>query len=148
MSFCFTIAELEFVRNPALEAGKKPRTQAQQTRSPRLRWVKSCLGSACGKGLAQKPLAAADQSRRFTLSKLHNPKNTRLIDPWKRVLELSAYAASPCWPFIVAKCALLHLKRLCPSPTFQALHAEAPCTSPPHKPQLRCSKVCYRSRYL
>jgi len=37
MSFCFTIAELEFVRDPALEAGKKPRTPAQQARSPWLR---------------------------------------------------------------------------------------------------------------
>mgnify|MGYP001645168139 len=58
MSFCFTIAELEFVRDPALEAGKKPRTPAQQTRSSRLRWAKSCLGSACGTGLVRKLLAA------------------------------------------------------------------------------------------
>lgn len=127
MSFCFTIAELEFVRDPALEAGKKPRTLAQQTRSSRSRRT---------------------DTRGLTLPKLHNPKNTRLIDPWKRVLGLSAYAASPCWPFIVTKCALLHLKRLCPSSTLQVLHAEAPCTSLPHKPQLRCSEVCYRSRYL
>ena len=58
MSFCFTIAELEFVRDPALEAGKKLRTPAQQTRSSRLRWAKSCLGSACGTGLVRKLLAA------------------------------------------------------------------------------------------
>jgi len=64
------------------------------------------------------------QSGGFTLSKLHNPKNTWLITSQKRVLELSAYAVSPCWSFVVAKCALLRLKRLRLSSTFQALHPE------------------------
>jgi len=41
MSFCFTVAELEFVRNPAPDAGKKLRTPAQQTRSPWLRQAKA-----------------------------------------------------------------------------------------------------------
>ena len=48
------IAELEFVRNPAPDAGKKPRTPAQQTRSP---WQRR----AGAKG--------------FTLSKLHFPSS-------------------------------------------------------------------------
>lgn len=41
MSLCFTVAELEFVRNPAPDAGKKLRTPAQQTRSPWLRQAKA-----------------------------------------------------------------------------------------------------------
>jgi len=49
----------------------------------------------------QKPPVMTGQSGGFTLFKLHNPKSTRLITSQKRVLELSAYAASPCWFFIV-----------------------------------------------
>ena len=147
MSFCFTIAELEFVRNPALEAGKKPRTQAQQTRSPRLRWAKSCLGSACGTGLAQKPLAAADQSRRFTLPKLHNPKNTRLIDPWKRFWSLVFMPLVLVGPSSLpnARC---YTSNVCAQAPLSRLSIQNLCTPPPHKPQLRCSEVCYQSRYL
>ena len=118
----YSLEQVQLVRNRTPGAGKKPRTPAQQIRSS---WQRR----------------AGAQS--FTLSKLHNPKNTWLITSQKRVLELSAYAASPCWSFVVAKCVLLRLKRLRLSSTFQALHTETPCTPPPPKPQLRHSEVCY-----
>ena len=52
MSFCFMVAELEFVRNPAPDAGKKTANPSSAN---------------------QKPPVMTGQSGGFTLSKLHSP---------------------------------------------------------------------------
>ena len=75
------VAELEFVRNPAPDAGKKPRTPAQQIRSP---WQRRA--GARGFTLSKLHFPSAP-SRTFALLRLPNPS----LDILKSVTGLDIY---------------------------------------------------------